>query len=187
MRLQWAKVTLNSKHPLSHDAWRHNLGCMNRHPFLICAVAAIIGVGALSGRADAADLGYSPAPRPAPAVYYAPPPSPCFGYEQTFTGALHSARETARLFRSQLRTFHYLKRKRMNDGFVGPDITLNAQLSAEQVDVSYKVEQVMVAVLAARRLNCFSPVRLNLIDNEASRINHNIAQDMLWIDPRTFW
>jgi hypothetical protein len=124
---------------------------------------------------------------PTPAVYYAAPPAPCFGYEQTFTGALHSARETARLFRSQLRTFHYLKRRPENNGFVGPDITLNAQLSAEQVDVSYKVEQVMEAVLAARRLNCFSPVRLNLIDNEASRINHSIAQDMLWIDPRTFW
>jgi hypothetical protein len=161
---------------------------MNRKTHLLCPLAALIGVAVISIPAMAADLGYHPAPRPpAPAVYYAPPPSACLDYEQSFTGALHSARETARLFRSQLRTFHSLKRRPENDGFVGPDISLNAQLVAEQVDVSYKVEQVMVSVQRARLLNCFSPVRLNLIDNEASRINHEIAQDMLWIDPRTYY
>jgi hypothetical protein len=162
---------------------------MSRHITLVCSLGALLGVAALTiAPAMGADLGYHrPPPPQAPAPYYALPPGPCLDYERSFTEALRSARATAASFRGQVRTFHYLKRRRENDGFVGPDITLNAQLSAEQVDVSYKVEQVMVSVQQARRLNCFSPIRLNLIDNEASRINHEIAQDQLWIDPRTYW
>jgi hypothetical protein len=49
-----------------------------------------------------------------------------------------------------------------------------------------KATQVSISVASARRLHCLSAGRLNLIDNEASRINHEVAEDAIWIDPRTF-
>jgi hypothetical protein len=131
----------------------------------------------------AADL----APYAASPAYAVAPPSPCWQFEQAFSEALRSIRETARLFRSQERTFHRLKRIRANDGFVGPDISLNAVMTAEQIDVATKVTEVSISVAHARQWSCLSPARLNRIDNEASRINQEVGQRAFWIDPRTFW
>jgi hypothetical protein len=108
-------------------------------------------------------------------------------YEQSFSAALQSIRETARLFRSQNMAFHRLKRVRENDGYSGPDIHLNEVMTTEQIDVALKATQVSLAVDGARRLNCFSPVRLNQIENEASRIKQEVAEKAIWIDPRTYW
>jgi hypothetical protein len=144
------------------------------------AILAAFSWGA--DRAMAADLG----PYGATASYSALPPSPCYLYEQSYEEALHSIRYTARLYHSQWNQFHRLKRARRNDGFTGPDIALNAMMSAEQRDVAIRATQVSISVAYARRLHCFSAERLNLIDNEASRINHEVAEDAIWIDPRTF-
>jgi hypothetical protein len=90
------------------------------------------------------------------------------------------------VFRAHERSFHRLKRVRANDGFTGPDIALNAVMSAEQVDVATGATEVAISVQQARRLGCFSPARLNEIENEASRIKLEIAEETIWIDPVTF-
>jgi hypothetical protein len=142
-------------------------------------IAALAG----GGRAMAADLGpYGAAPR-----YYAPPPSPCLIYQQAFNDGLRSIRQTARLYRSHYATFHRLKRGRHNDGFTGPDIALNQAMTAEQIDVAVEATQVAKAVAHARQLRCFSAARLNEIDNAATRFNHEIAEDTIWFDPRSFY
>jgi hypothetical protein len=147
---------------------------------------ALAALATLAGRAHpaaAADL----APYAVSPGYAALPPSPCLQLEQSFSEALRSIRLTARLFRSQDRAFHRLKRIRANDGFSGPDISLNTAMTAEQIDVATKVTEVSISVAHARQWSCFSAARLNRIDNEASRINQQIAQKAFWIDPRTFY
>jgi hypothetical protein len=158
---------------------------MNRHfrfPRRACLAALATLLAGVADRATAADLGpYHAAPS-----YYALSPSPCLEYQHAYLDALYSIRQTARLFRSQDMTFHRLKRIRANDGFVGRDITLNAVMSAEQIDVAVKATQVAIFVARARRLSCTSAARLNEIDNEASRINRGIAEAAIWIDPQSF-
>ncbi|MBV9751101.1 MAG: hypothetical protein JO188_01140 [Hyphomicrobiales bacterium] len=144
---------------------------------------ALAGMGAAPHFAAAADLGpYLPAPQ-----YAVAEPSPCWEFEQSFSSALGSIRETARLFRSQDREFHRLKRIRENDGYVGPDISLNAVMSAEQIDVSTKATEVSISVDKARQWGCFPPARLNRIQNEAARIKQTVGERAFWTDPRTFW
>ena len=131
----------------------------------------------------AADLGaYAPAP-----PYAVAEPSPCWQFEQSFTTALGSIRDTARLFRVQDREFHRLKRIRANDGVVGPDISLNTVMTAEQIDVSTKATEVSISVDKARQWGCFPLARLNRIQNEAARIKQAVGERAFWIDPRTFW
>ncbi|MBV9568317.1 MAG: hypothetical protein JO172_09275 [Hyphomicrobiales bacterium] len=133
--------------------------------------------------AVAADLGpYAPAPE-----YVVGEPSPCWQFEQSFTTALGSIRDTARLFRVQDREFHRLKRIRANDGVVGPDISLNTVMTAEQIDVSTKATEVSISVDKARQWGCFPLARLNRIQNEAARIKQAVGERAFWIDPRTFW
>ncbi|SEE75414.1 hypothetical protein SAMN05519104_7354 [Rhizobiales bacterium GAS188] len=152
---------------------------MNRHgsishrAVLGLALATLAAFAAGTGPTAAADLG----------AYGA---SPCAIYAQSFNGALRSIRQTARVFRAHERSFHRLKRVRANDGFTGPDIALNAVMSAEQVDVATGATEVAISVQQARRLGCFSPARLNEIENEASRIKLEIAEETIWIDPVTF-
>ncbi|MFI5014194.1 MAG: hypothetical protein ACHQAY_17795 [Hyphomicrobiales bacterium] len=175
MALEWSR-------PL---AYRAGMSPHTRFPLLGTASIAL-AILAFSGEADraiAADLGqYGATPS-----YSGLPPSPCALFEQSFDEALRSIRGTARLYRSQWSQFHRLKRVRNNDGFAGPDITLNAVMSAEQRDVAIKATQVSISVASARRLHCSSAGRLNAIDNAASRINHEIAEDAIWVDPRSFW
>jgi hypothetical protein len=156
---------------------------MNRHiRFLAAALATVFGIAGAADRARPADLGpYGTAP-----AYSALAPSPCLQYQRAYADALHSMRQTARLFRSQERRFHRLKRVRDNDGFAGPDIALNALMSAEQIDVAVKTTEVAMLVEHARRLGCPSAARLNEIDNEASRIHREVADAAIWIDPLTF-
>jgi hypothetical protein len=157
---------------------------IHRSGFLSClGLWAIVLILGATHEAVAADLRpYAPSP-----AYAVAAPSPCWQFEQAFSEALGSIRETARLFRSQDRTFHRLKRIRANDGFVGPDISLNAVMTAEQIDVATKVTEVSISVAHARQWSCLSPARLNRIDYEASRINQEVGQRAFWIDPRTFW
>jgi hypothetical protein len=157
---------------------------IHRSGFLSClglwAIALTLGT---AHEALAADLGaYAPAPG-----YVAAEPSPCWQFEQSFSAALQSIRETARVFRSHDREFHRLKRIRANDGFVGPDISLNAAMTAEQIDVATGATVVSVSVAKARQWGCFAPTRLNRIENEAARIKQEVAEKEFWIDPRTFW
>jgi len=149
---------------------------------LWAAIAVCAATFGLAEGAKAADLGpYGAAPR-----YAALPPSPCEILRHTFDDALHSMRRTAKLFRGEDARFHRLKRVRANDGFVGPDITLNQEMTADQIDVATQATVVAKSVWEARRFGCLSQVRLNLIDNEASRIKEEIAETAIWIDPRTF-
>jgi hypothetical protein len=141
---------------------------------------ALAGVAATSPAA-AADLG------PYGASHYsALPPSPCEIYAQSYNGALRSMRQTAGLFRHQEGEFHRLKRRRNNDGFAGPDIALNAVMSAEQIDVANWAAEVAISVEHARLDGCYSRARLNEIDNAASRLKLEIAEETIWIDPVTF-
>ncbi len=145
-----------------------------------CAMALTLGTAA---EAVAADLGpYAPPP-----AYVVAEPSPCWQFEQSFSAALSSIRETARVFRSQDREFHRLKRIRANDGFVGPDISLNAAMTAEQIDVATKATEVSISVEKARQWGCFASARLNRIENEAARFKQEVAYKAFWIDPHTFW
>jgi hypothetical protein len=82
--------------------------------------------------------------------------------------------------------FHRLKRKRLNDGFEGPDISLNAEMTHEQIEVAFKVTEIAKTVTKARRLACATPARLNLVENEAVRIRLEVAEAVLWVDPRTY-
>ncbi|MBV9053119.1 MAG: hypothetical protein JO196_12020 [Hyphomicrobiales bacterium] len=159
----------------------------DQNGFIRHAACLLFGAGLLSsgpgGHAAAADLGpYAPAPQ-----YTVAEPSPCWEFEQSFSSALGSIRETARLFRSQDREFHRLKRIRENDGYVGPDISLNAVMNAEQIDVSTKATEVSISVDKARQWGCFPPARLNRIQNEAARIKQTVGERAFWTDPRTFW
>jgi hypothetical protein len=146
------------------------------------ALATLCAFAVGTGPAAAADLG----PYGAPRAYYALPPSPCVIFAQSYSDALRSIRQTASLFRRQESRFHRLKRARNNDGFSGPDIALNAVMSAEQIDVATRATEVAISVAHARRLGCSSPGRLNEIDNAASRIKLEIADETIWIDRRTY-
>jgi hypothetical protein len=146
----------------------------------LCALAVILSA---TDEAVAADLGpYAPSP-----AYAVTEASPCWQFEQSFSAALASIRETARVFRSHDREFHRLKRIRANDGFVGPDISVNAAMTAEQIDVATGATEVSISVEKARQWGCFAPTRLNRIENEAARIKQEVAEKEFWIDPRTFW
>ena len=148
----------------------------------LCLALASLGLAAPGDRAGAADLGYHEAPR----SYVVVAPSPCVEYRHIYTDALYSARQIARLFRRHDREFHRLKRFRANDGFDGPDIRLNATMSGEQIDVAVLTTRVAIFVAKARQLSCAAPARLNLIDNEASRLHREIAETSIWIDPQSF-
>jgi hypothetical protein len=158
---------------------------MNRHRHHLAAFGvAIAMLAGLCAPAPAADLSpYKAAPR-----YYAlPAPSPpCVEYRRIYTDALYSARQVARLFRRHDREFLRLKRTRRNDGFDGPDIRVNAVMSSEQIDAAVLTTRVEIFVAKARQLSCASPARLNQIDNEASRLDREIAQAAIWIDPQSF-
>jgi hypothetical protein len=146
----------------------------------LCALAMILGA---TDQAVAADLRpYAPSPG-----YGVAETSPCLQLEQSFSAALTSIREAARVFRSHDREFHRLKRIRANDGFVGPDISVNAAMTAEQIDVATGATEVSISVEKARQWGCFAPTRLNRIENEAARIKQEVADKEFWIDPRTFW
>src|ERR1700731_2799078 len=133
----------------------------------LCALAVILSA---TDEAVAADLGpYAPSP-----AYAVTEASPCWQFEQSFSAALNSIRETARVFRSHDREFHRLKRIRANDGFVGPDISLNVAMTAEQIDVANGATLVSISVAKARQWGCFAPTRLNRIENEAARIKQEV-------------
>jgi hypothetical protein len=157
---------------------------IHRSGFLSCLGFCAIALSlCMTDEAVAADLGaYAPSP-----AYVVAEPSPCWQFEQSFSAALYSIRETARVFRSHDREFHRLKRIRANDGFVGPDISLNAAMTAEQIDVATKATEVSIAVAKAREWGCVAAARLNRIENEAARIKQEVAEKEFWIDPRTFW
>ena len=156
---------------------------IHRSGFLSClGFCAIASIPGMSAEAVAADLG----PYVSPA-YVVAEPSPCWQFEQSFSAALYSIRATARVFRSHDRQFHRLKRIRANDGFVGPDISLNAAMTAEQIDVATKATEVSLSVAKARQWGCFPPARLNRIENEAALIKQEVAEKEFWIDPRTLW
>jgi len=148
-----------------------------------------LGIGALAFAvsATAPTLGADLGPYTPPPAYTVVEPSPCLQFEQSFSTALGSIRETARVFRAHDREFHRLKRVRANDGFVGPDIALNAAMTAEQIDVDTKAAQVSISVEKARQWGCFAPARLNRIENEAARFKQEVGEKAFWIDPRTFW
>jgi len=146
------------------------------------ALWALASIAGVAQNAAAADLGpYTPPPA------VVTEPNSCLQFEQSFSSALGSIRETARLFRSQDREFHRLKRIRANDGFAGPDISLNAAMTTEQIDVDTKATEVSISVEKARQWGCFAPARLNRIENEAYRIKQEVGERTFWIDPRTFW
>src|SRR5580700_6005195 len=145
----------------------------------LCALVMILGA---TDKAVAADLGPYASPG-----FGVTETSPCLQLEQSFSAALTSIREAARVFRSHDREFHRLKRIRANDGFVGPDISVNAAMTAEQIDVATGATEVSISVEKARQWGCFAPTRLNRIENEAARIKQEVAEKEFWIDPRTFW
>jgi len=162
---------------------------MQRHhrprPFLLGSLAAamLAGFATLYGTAHAADLGVFKGP-PRTAVVL--PPSPCAEYRAIYTQALQSARQVARVFRRDDRVFHRLKRRRMNDGFDGPDIRINAGMTREQLEAATLTTRVEIFVAKARQLACAPPASLNRIDNEAARLHREIVQAAFWIDPQTF-
>ena len=151
----------------------------SRAPWL---AAACVLLALQEGHGQAADLG----PYPAPRQYVIVTPSPCELYRSVYTEAIDSIRRTARQFRRNEVIFLRLKRRRMNNGFDGPDIELNAELTDEQIDVAVKAAQVAIFVARARRLSCASPAALNRIDNEAARFRQEVANTSIWIDPRSF-
>jgi hypothetical protein len=145
-----------------------------------CFGAALIcGLAASTPRASAADL-------PTHKGVYVVEVSPCEQYRRIYTDALSSARQIARLFRRDDGQFHRLKRRRMNDGFDGPDIRINAKLTGEQIDVAVLTTRVEIFVRKARQLGCYSRAGLNRADNEAANINREIAQAVIWFDPQSF-
>lgn len=142
-----------------------------------CAMVAMAAIQECA----AADLGVYVAPTP-----YAGPPSPCVQYEGMAHDALSALRQSARLYHRQVEVFHRLKWQHVNDGFTGPDISLNAEMTLVQIDVETQAVHVTTSVAEARRLRCAPLYRLNLLDNEASRLRHSVVEDAIWIDPLTF-
>jgi len=180
------------EHPLSEAPPCPTLAGMNRHSSLSrraasrcaalgLALAMLAGTIA-AGPAAAADLG----PYAAPPEYSALPPSPCALYAQSYEAALRAMRQTAGLFHRQKAEFLRLKRRRNNDGFVGPDITLNSVMTAEQIDVAHWYAEVETSVHHARIDGCTPRVRLNEVENAASRLKQEVAQVTIWVDPITY-
>jgi hypothetical protein len=152
-------------------------------PLASSCIAATLLCGLIGSteRAAATDL---PTHKPTTTVVYAV--SPCVEYRRIYTDALATARRIAREFRADNRTFHRLKRRRVNDGFDGPDIRVNAKMTGEQIDVAVLTTRAEIFVAKARQLHCSAPASLNLVDNEAANLHREITQATIWIDPPTY-